>query len=76
MCRCCDPLRFRVLSVERFADVVMVDETDIRLIDAHAKGVSGDNHFGIAGHEPILNRVPLRGFETAVVEERVDAQRT
>ncbi len=64
---------FLVVGIERIADIVVIDETNVRLINAHAEGVCGDDDFGLARHEAILNIAAFGSLQAAVIEKRRDA---
>jgi hypothetical protein len=62
---------FVIVRIERFADVRMIDKADVGLINAHAKGIGGDNHRRVSAHEAILDSIPFFRFQAAVIEDRV-----
>ena len=52
---------------ERFREVVVIDGSNVRLIDAHAKGDGGANDRDLAGHEGVLDFGTGLGTESGVV---------
>ena len=57
-----------IIGLQRARQVKVDHEPQVRLVDAHPKGVGGDDRVQLAGHEVLLHLLPLFGEQPAVVE--------
>jgi hypothetical protein len=64
-----------VVGVEGVADVVVVDEADVRLVHAHPERDRPDDHLEVVVHEVGLDGIALLRGEPRVVRLRVDVTR-
>jgi hypothetical protein len=60
--------RLLVVGVQAGRHLVMHDEAQVGLVDAHAEGVGGDHHAGAALHEGVLCGMALGRAQLAVVQ--------
>ena len=67
------PAGFLIITLDALGDVVMDDEPDVGLVDAHAEGDGGDDHLDVLHQEAVL--VLRAGFrvQAGVVGEGLDA---
>ena len=64
---------FLVVAFYALGNVVMDDETHVRLVYAHAEGDGGHNHVHLFHQEQVLILRPGLGVQAGVVRERLDA---
>ena len=63
-----------VVGLEAGRDRHVPDRAHVGLVDSHAEGVGGDDHFGVAFHEAALGRGAVLGLHAGVVGERPQAR--
>ena len=68
--------RFLVIDVERCREIIVNDRADIRLVDAHAKGIRGDDDWHRPGHEGVLCRGSILRALAAVIGRGGNALRS
>src|ERR1700716_2948351 len=62
-----------IVGIQRVTDISVEDETDIALIDAHAKCICGDNYIRTSAHEIALDLIALRRLQSAVIVDDADS---
>src|SRR6185503_12417024 len=65
--------RLLIVGVERSGHVVVDDEADVLLVDAHAEGVGRHHRLHAAAHEALVILAALAPPEAAVIPRGVDA---
>jgi len=67
------PPALLVVGLKRLRHIVVDDEPDIRLIDAHTKGARRADDPGLPGHEPVVRPLPGRCRHPGMVGERPES---
>ena len=62
--------RLLVIRLQAAGDVVVDDEADVGLVDAHAEGVRGHDDLAASFHEVILGGPALVGQQAGMVDDR------
>src|SRR5579884_114342 len=60
---------FLIAGVNGIADIVVVDETDVFFVDAHAKGGGGNDYVDFAIHEGLLYGMAFLRLHASVIKE-------
>src|SRR6185503_9022527 len=58
---------FLIVRFERARHLIMDDETDVRLVDAHSKSIRRHNCFQLAGHKRFLVLLSIARLHAPVI---------
>ena len=62
--------RLLVIGLQAAGQIVVDDEADVGLVDAHAEGVGGGDDLDPAAHEGLLGLAAVVGQQAGVIDRR------